>query len=172
MPTTPACPRMKPNRRNMRMERTLRVVGTKTPAKVPSLLVPPTGLGKAPGLGFASSMPCDGFVCVGSWGGNAECSRRRGLERDGGSDSRPWLLLSWAASGKCEASPCLASKGVSSLSEGEGMREERLLSRSPSSMAARVAKLEWVRGGIRLRSGAGSVMLRGLVPCPITRREA
>jgi hypothetical protein len=31
---------------------TLSVVGTNTPAKVPNFDVPPTGLGKAPGLGF------------------------------------------------------------------------------------------------------------------------
>lgn len=40
MPRTPLWPRRKPKRRNMRMLRTLRVVGTKTPEKDPSFWAP------------------------------------------------------------------------------------------------------------------------------------
>lgn len=48
---------MNPNLRNIKMLSTLSVTGTKTPAKVPNLSVPPTGLGKAPGLGREDSLP-------------------------------------------------------------------------------------------------------------------
>lgn len=56
MPTTPVWPRMNPNLRNIRILNTFKVTGTKTPANVPSLSVPPTGLGNAPGLGFEASL--------------------------------------------------------------------------------------------------------------------
>lgn len=55
MPTTPVWPKMKPNRKNIKILNTLSVTGTKTPAKVPSLSVPPTGRGNAPGLGLEAS---------------------------------------------------------------------------------------------------------------------
>jgi hypothetical protein len=47
---------MKPNLKNIKMLNTLSVTGTKTPAKVPSFPLPPTGLGKAPGLGLEVSL--------------------------------------------------------------------------------------------------------------------
>lgn len=74
IPTTPVWPKMKPKRKNIRMLSTLRVVGTNTPAKVPSFEVPPMGLGKAPGRGLTASVvrrfcSCPGeeipWVCFG-----------------------------------------------------------------------------------------------------------
>ena len=78
---------------NMRILKTLRVTGTKTPANVPSLPVPPTGLGKAPGRGFAASegrLPSVAF-------GDFDLEALNLFENHSRIASMPWSL-SWCVS--------------------------------------------------------------------------
>jgi hypothetical protein len=72
MPSTPACPRMNPKRKNMRMLSTFKHVGTKTPENVPSFSWPPTGRGHRPGLeiegsSFFHPSALWRWWCINSW---------------------------------------------------------------------------------------------------------
>jgi hypothetical protein len=164
MPTTPVWPKMKPKRRNMRMLSTLRVVGTNTPAKVPSLDVPPTGLGKAPGRGLTASVVRRLCSCPGEdpWGcfGDLERGLKMALANQSRMESMPWSLSGVLpgglpfreAFGSGGASwPAKLSSGVSSLGAGDGRSEKRRSSSPASSLAERTAKLEWLLNGARRR---------------------
>ena len=50
MPTTPDCPSINPNLKNIKTLKTFKVVGTKTPENVPSFSAPPAGLEIEPGF--------------------------------------------------------------------------------------------------------------------------
>jgi hypothetical protein len=137
MPTTPLWPRMKPKRRNIRMLKTFSVTGTKTPAKVPSLSVPPTGLGNAPGLGLAVSLAerCLPFSALGR-------AMSKMLQNQLLMNSTPCSSV-WTLE---LCSPPSGSSGVSSFGGDEMCTEERRCSRSAASVAVRAAKLERALG--------------------------
>jgi hypothetical protein len=119
------------------MLKTFSVTGTKTPAKVPSLSVPPTGLGNAPGLGLAVSVAerCLPFSALG-------CAMSKMLQNQRLMASTPcssgWTLEL--------CSPPSGSSGVSSFGGDEMCTEERRCSRSAASVAVRAAKLERALG--------------------------
>lgn len=135
------------------MDKTLSVTGTKTPAKVPSLSVPPTGLGKAPGRGLeVSVIDCLLPWLVGCW---PESSRDK-VNKAENQLPMPRRLSSVS----CEPSkalPCCelglapsARSGVSSVGGGECWTNERRCRRSLSSCAVRAAKLDLALGNGRL----------------------
>jgi len=68
MPSTPLCPRMKPNLKNIRILRTLRHVGTYTPENMPSFSSPPIGRGPSPGFGVDGScillLSAEWYICA------------------------------------------------------------------------------------------------------------
>jgi len=144
---------MKPKRKNIKMLKTLSVTGTNTPAKVPSFAVPPTGLGKAPGLGLRGSL--DDLDCE-VW--NVRASHVLVV-------SMPWSLSSASPSTRpsCSAWWLLPGRsGVSSVDGDEAWWNEGWFKRSASSLAVRAAKLERALGGIctvACRPSLASVMV-------------
>jgi hypothetical protein len=119
------------------MLKTFSVTGTKTPAKVPSLSVPPTGLGNAPGLGLAVSVAerCLPFSALG-WAMSKMLQNQ--LLMASTPCSSVWTLEL--------CSPPSGSSGVSSFGGDEMCTEERRCSRSAASVAVRAAKLERALG--------------------------
>jgi hypothetical protein len=119
------------------MLKTFSVTGTKTPAKVPSLSVPPTGLGNAPGLGLAVSVAerCLPFSALG-WAMSKMLQNQRLMAST--PCSSVWRLEL--------CSPPSGSSGVSSFGGDEMCTGERRCSRSAASVAVRAAKLERALG--------------------------
>ena len=151
---------MNPKRRNIKILNTLSVTGTNTPAKVPSLSVPPTGLGNAPGLGFEVSLrlTCR-FEC------DLDRDRWNVLQNQPLNHSTPWSSPCTAESG----GPC--SNAVLSLGGGELWAKERRCSRCEASVAVLAAKLEWDLGGRGLVCpGLTSVIVRSAASLQVDGR--
>lgn len=144
IPSTPLWPRMKPKRRNIKILRTLRVVGTKTPAKVPSLA--------------GASVPEERRLRLRCpLGGATEAARDAGalvtkaLPRANKAETEPKGLFSREAlTGRPRRAPAASSGSLSSWADS-CERDHRRWSWCESSWAARVVKFEreWSRGGIR-----------------------